>query len=87
MLQGNEVGVSNLKKENISDAILRQSWMYKAWKQDPTIQSMLRMLSGEEDNKLDGIEEIFNECDSTCLENYWHKLQKSAEEKQFLQVF
>ena len=71
---------SEEKKENISDAILRQSWMYKAWKQDPTIQSMLRMLSGEEDNKLDGIEEIFNECDSTCLENYWHKLQKSAEE-------
>lgn len=68
------------KDDNIADAILRQSWMYKAWKQDPTIQSMLRMLSGEEDNKLDGIEEIFKGCDSTQLKDYWQKLLKSAEE-------
>lgn len=68
------------KDDNIADAILRQSWMYKAWKQDPTIQSMLRMLRGEEDNKLDGIEEIFKGCSDTQLKEYWQKLQKSAEE-------
>lgn len=67
-------------KENIADAILRQSWMYKAWRQDPTIQSMLRMLSGEEDNKLDGIEEVFNGCDTVQLEGYWRNLKRSAEE-------
>ena len=61
------------KDDNIADAILRQSWMYKAWKQDPTIQSMLRMLRGEDDNKLDGIEEIFKGCSDTQLKEYWHR--------------
>ena len=31
---------------NIVGFITKQTWFYSAWKQDPTIQSMLRMLSG-----------------------------------------
>lgn len=76
--RGNEISLTNAK--NISDAIMRQSWMFKAWRQDPTIQAMLRMLSGEENNKLDGIEEVFSECGIDQLKTYWDKLQKSAEE-------
>ena len=50
---------------NIVGFITNQTWFYSAWKQDPTIQSMLRMLSGTKvaDKKgvdiIDGIEELF----------------------------
>ena len=56
---------------NIVDFITKQTWFYSAWKQDPTIQSMLRMLSGTKtaDKKgediIDGIEELFA-CPSLC---------------------
>ncbi|MDN5355340.1 MAG: hypothetical protein PWQ43_282 [Rikenellaceae bacterium] len=52
---------------NISQIIQNQTWFYSGWKQDPTIQSMLNMLSGtpikdkKGDNIKDGIEEIFEE--------------------------
>lgn len=51
--------------------ITRQTWFYSAWKQDPTIQSMLRMLGGTKvtDKKgediVDGIEEVFA-CPQNC---------------------
>ena len=51
--------------------ITKQTWFYSAWKQDPTIQSMLRMLGGTKindkkgDNIIDGIEELFD-CPSEC---------------------
>ena len=56
---------------NIVGFITKQTWFYSAWKQDPTIQSMLRMLSGTKiaDKKgtdiIDGIEELFA-CPSLC---------------------
>lgn len=56
---------------NIVEFITKQTWFYSAWKQDPTIQSMLRMLSGTKisDKKgkdiIDGIEELFA-CPSLC---------------------
>lgn len=56
---------------NIVGFITKQTWFYSAWKQDPTIQSMLRMLSGTKatDKKgediIDGIEELFA-CPSMC---------------------
>lgn len=34
--------------ETLSDFIQRQTWFFQEWKQDPTVQSMLRMLSGGE---------------------------------------
>ena len=56
---------------NIVGFITKQTWFYSAWKQDPTIQSMLRMLSGTKiadkkgDDIVDGIEELFA-CPSLC---------------------
>ena len=72
--------ISLKEDESISDAIIRQSWMFKAWRQDPTIQSMLRILRGEDNNKLDGIEEVFSGDGPDLLKTYWDKLQMSAEE-------
>jgi len=51
----------------VSQFIEDQCWFSTYWKQDPTIQSMLRMISGSTDkngNSLnDGIEQIFADCD------------------------
>ena len=67
--------------KDIVGFITKQTWFYSAWKQDPTIQSMLRMLGGtKEMNYADGIEGVFA-CQGTCLserkcqfEGYWEKL-------------
>ena len=64
--------------ETIADAIIRQSWMYSAWRQDPTVQSMLRMLSGEQNNKIDGIEELFINCSIEDYQRYWIGLLEPA---------
>lgn len=50
-------------EESIADAIIRQTWVPSIWRQDPTVQSMLRMLSGEHNGKVDGIEELFADKD------------------------
>ena len=63
--------------DSIVKLIQKQTWFFSVWKQDPTIQAMLNMLGGTpiKDNKnidiLDGIEEIFKDCDYT---GYWEKL-------------
>lgn len=71
-------------KETLSDFIQRQTWFFQEWKQDPTVQSMLRMLSGGENRankkekdelqseKLDCIEKVFdcnNKKKATALYN------------------
>ena len=49
----------------IVDFITSRTWFYSAWKQDPTIQAMLRMLGGTQINDkndkdiIDGLEELF----------------------------
>lgn len=56
---------------NIVGFITKQTWFYSAWKQDPTIQSMLRMLGGTRiankkgEDIVDGLEELFS-CPSNC---------------------
>ncbi len=74
----NSENFKNFNEGKITDFITKQTWFYSAWKQDPTIQSMLRMLSGlsnvdgtETDFK-DGIEKIFKETD--VFTTYWEKL-------------
>lgn len=64
--------------ENIADTVRRQSWFFSVWKQDPTITSMLRMLSGTDNSDgknsdfVDGVEELFpNDSD---FQNIWNKL-------------
>lgn len=56
--------------ENVVDFITSRTWFYAAWKQDPTIQAMLRMLGGKKikdkgENIIDGIEELFA-CPQDC---------------------
>lgn len=55
------------------------TWFYSSWKQDPTIQSMLRMIGGTKINDkngndiVDGLEELF-EGDIEHFEKYWEAL-------------
>ena len=46
---------------SLSSRIQNCSGFHAVWRQDPTVQSILRMLSGTKD-KNDGIEQVFNEC-------------------------
>lgn len=70
--KGSEIALN--EGENIADAIMRQSWMFTVWRQDPTVQSMLRMLSGEKNDKVDGIEELFDSKSKEELKGYWELL-------------
>ena len=71
---------------NIVDFITCQTWFYSAWKQDPTIQSMLRMLGGttclkkngkkvERTKMKDGIEDFFSPLPKEKMIEYWRKLK------------
>ena len=61
--------------KGIVQFIESQTWFYTAWKQDPTIQSLLRMLSGTTKNDdADGLELIFVYCQQKDFEQYWEKL-------------
>ena len=73
----------NFEHFDVNDIVgflTKQTWFYSAWKQDPTIQSMLRMLGGTKitDKKgediIDGIEELFIGKSSSDFEAYWNKL-------------
>lgn len=69
----------NFDGNDIVGFIIKQTWFYSAWKQDPTIQSMLRMLGGtkkadEKGEDIDGIEEIFQGTSKDIFKVYWGKL-------------
>ncbi|MBO7225251.1 MAG: DUF262 domain-containing protein [Bacteroidales bacterium] len=75
----------SFKPENdkIVEFITNQTWFYSAWKQDPTIQSMLRMLSGTKETDksgndfIDGIEELFDGVkDLKDFTEYWERLSR-----------
>lgn len=67
-------------KQSITDYITKQTWFYSAWKQDPTVKSMLTMLKGTKTtNKkgvdiIDGIEELFELTTTEEFQQYWNKL-------------
>lgn len=66
---------------NIVSYITSQTWFYSSWKQDPTIQSMLRMLGGTQKKDKggtdipDGIEEVFKDKKKEDFGKYWEKLK------------
>lgn len=66
---------------NIVSYITSQTWFYSSWKQDPTIQSMLRMLGGTQKKGKggtdipDGIEEVFKDKKKEDFGKYWEKLK------------
>ena len=70
----------NFDGKDIVRFITKQTWFYSAWKQDPTIQSMLRMLGGTKivDKKgediVDGIEEIFQGTSEDGFKLYWENI-------------
>ena len=70
--------IQQKENENIADAIIRQTWIPSVWRQDPTVQSMLRMLSGEHNGKVDGIEELFVNKTEPELYSYWEALMRPA---------
>ena len=71
------------EKRKIVDYITRRTWFYSAWKQDPTIQSMLRMLGGTEINDkggkdiVDGFEELFEGTTIDKFADYWKALTET----------
>lgn len=71
---------TNYSGNDIVGFIANQTWFYSAWKQDPTIQSMLRMLGGTKvaDKKgediIDGIEELFQNTNEDVFKDYWRSL-------------
>ena len=56
---------------DVVEFITNQTWFYSAWKQDPTIQSMLRMLGGNHNNinLADSIEKVFGCKSYYCISN------------------
>lgn len=75
----NSQKIENFDGNDIVGFIIKQTWFYSAWKQDPTIQSMLRMLGGTKkaDKKgedIDGIEEIFQGTSEDNFKEYWGNL-------------
>ena len=76
-------GDSQSEEDNLPlfNLIQQQTWFYNAWKQDPTIQSMLRMLCGTKINDkktqidiTDGIDELFGHCKPEDLNVYFDRL-------------
>lgn len=65
---------------SIVSFITNRTWFYSSWKQDPTIQSILRMLGGTKtDSKdakdiADGIEKLFRENSKEHFKSYWDRL-------------
>ena len=76
-----KTGVEYNREENIVAFIRNQHWFYTSYEQDPTIQSMLRMLGGttKEDKDgneiVDGIEEICVNLSQEELEGYLNLLK------------
>ena len=71
------------EKRRIVDFITSRTWFYSAWKQDPTIQSVLRMLGGTEINDkigediIDGLEELFKDTNQETFTEYWEILKRN----------
>lgn len=69
-------------KQKLKDYILAQKWFLSLWQQDPTIDAMLRMVSGTDIvdkggvDIMDGIEELFDNTTREEFECYWERLTK-----------
>lgn len=71
--------------ESLKDYIPSQKWFYSLWRQDPTIDAMLRMISGTDiknkggEDIMDGIEELFRGTTKDKFVRYWdHLTQPNA---------
>ena len=66
----NEIDLQQFEKyrksnpqKTIADFIKSQTWFFSSWNQDPTINSMLRTIGGDNDTLEDNIERIFESVD------------------------
>lgn len=59
--------------DHVVGFICQSTWFYSEWRQDPTIQAMLRMLGGTSSNLCDGIEPLFQEVKVDFV-RYWNSL-------------
>ena len=79
-----KTGEEYSREDNVVAFIRNQHWFYTAYEQDPTIQSMLRMLGGttkadkDGNDIVDGIEEICVNLSQETLAGYLNQL-KSAD--------
>ena len=68
--------------EHIADFITGQTWFFSSWKQDPTIQAMLRMLNGTDcegeadDIGCDGLEKLFQKQSMEEFATCWERLTR-----------
>ena len=63
---------------SVVDFITQQTWFYSFWKQDPTIQAMLRMLAGEDEVLIDNIEKLFEKGTKEDFKHYWNLLTEQT---------
>ena len=63
---------------SVVDFITQQTWFYSFWKQDPTIQAMLRMLAGEDEVLIDNIEKLFEKGTKEDFDCYWRLLTEET---------
>ena len=63
---------------SVVDFITQQTWFYSFWKQDPTIQAMLRMLAGEDEVLIDNIEKLFEKGNKEDFDCYWRLLTEET---------
>lgn len=61
-------------KNTIADFIKSQTWFFSSWNQDPTINSMLRTIGGDNDNFEDNIEKLFKDADDADFCDFSEKL-------------
>ena len=74
-----DLPIINDNKQSLLNYIRQQPWFFSAWKQDPTIQAMLRMLcetkTDDSENKIgDSIERLFSDSSRAELDRYWERL-------------
>ena len=63
---------------SVVDFITQQTWFYSFWKQDPTIQAMLRMLAGEDEVLIDNIEKLLEKGTREDFDCYWRLLTEET---------
>lgn len=56
-------------KDSLRKWIVSQTWYYNQYKSDPTIQGMVNMICGCDDEEYDGINKVFNDSDLQALWN------------------
>lgn len=88
-----EKNKKRIRQDNfVSAQIMRQTWFFSSWNQDPTIQSMLRMFSGTllpgKDGRdiIDGLEELFEGTSDEKFNEYFDRLTSDKSPIVFYQL-